>query len=75
MTLSRSPVEGTTEYAIWSSTAPGVYSGAPAATVGQSVYSATLQGLTGGVEHYFVVRATNGTLESASSADVAAVPD
>lgn len=72
--LSWSPVEGATEYAIWSSTASGVYGSAPAATVGQAVYSATLQGLTGGTEHHFVVRARNGELESASSVEASVTP-
>ncbi|MDF2723543.1 MAG: hypothetical protein K0Q59_3218 [Paenibacillus sp.] len=72
--LSWTPIEGASEYAIWSATASGAYGNTPAMTVGQAVYSATLNGLTGGVDHYFVVRAKNSVLESASSGEAGATP-
>jgi hypothetical protein len=73
VTISWTPVSGSTGYNVYTSTASASY-GMAAVTVGSSVYSTALTGLTNETVYYFVVRAVNGSSESANSNEVRATP-
>ena len=71
VTLSWNAVSGATSYRVYrSTTSGGSYSlvGSPSGT------SYPNNGLTNGTTYYYVVRAHNGTVESANSAQVSATP-
>ncbi len=72
--ITWSSVPGATGYKIYGSTVSGSYSTTPLATVSDSVYSYDATGLSNGITYYFVIRAVNGDVESASSNEVSAVP-
>ncbi|WP_167858950.1 S-layer homology domain-containing protein [Paenibacillus cymbidii] len=71
--LSWNPVPGATGYKVYQSVVSATY-GAEAASVGASVYSAALDGLTNGIRYYFAITALNGSLESLYSQQVDATP-
>ncbi|WP_281888705.1 InlB B-repeat-containing protein [Paenibacillus sp. YYML68] len=73
VSLTWSPVAGSTGYAIYTSVSSATY-GTQALTVGASVYSATVSGLTNGTTYYFVVTAVNPGGESGLSNQVSATP-
>jgi hypothetical protein len=66
-------VNEATGYKIFCSTASGSY-GTELATVSDSVYSYDATGLTNGTTYYFVVKASNGGVDSDKSNEVSATP-
>lgn len=73
VTLTWSPVTGSTGYKLFMRTASGAY-GAELMTVSGTVYSQEVTGLTNGTTYYFVVKATNAGVDSAASNEVSATP-
>lgn len=71
--LSWTAVKGAAGYKIYQSDAPGSY-GEECATVGGSVCSYTVNGLTNGIPYYFVVKAVYSKIESPASNEVSATP-
>jgi hypothetical protein len=73
VTLTWNPVAGSTGYKLYMRTASGTY-GAEWMTVGATVYSQEVTGLTNGTTYSFVVKATNAGGDSAASNEVSATP-
>ncbi|WP_158606505.1 fibronectin type III domain-containing protein [Paenibacillus ginsengarvi] len=73
VTLSWNPVSGALGYKVYVSTTSGQY-GAEVATVGGSVYSHPVTGLTNGTTYYFVLKAINTGGDSAASNEKSATP-
>ncbi len=73
VSLTWSPVDGSTGYQIFNSVNSGTY-GAAVTTVSSSVYSYDVTGLSNGTTYYLVVKAINPGGSSASSNEVSAMP-
>lgn len=73
VTLTWSPVAGSTGYKLFMRTASSDY-GAELMTVTGSVYSQEVTGLTNGMTYSFVVKATNNGVDSAASNEVSTTP-
>ncbi|WP_158301665.1 X2-like carbohydrate binding domain-containing protein [Paenibacillus mesophilus] len=73
VTLTWSPVNGSTHYTVFQSVTAGTY-GTEAATVSGSVYSYTVTGLTNGTTYYFVVKSVNDSVYGPASNQVSAMP-
>ncbi|MEC0180297.1 S-layer homology domain-containing protein [Paenibacillus peoriae] len=73
VSLTWSPIIGSTEYKIFKSTTSGAY-GSEETTVSGSIYSYDVTGLENGTTYYFIVKATNPGGESAASNEVSETP-
>ncbi|ANY67243.1 hypothetical protein BBD42_12770 [Paenibacillus sp. BIHB 4019] len=71
--LAWEPVNGAIGYKIYQSQTMGS-SGAEIATVGSSVYSRTVTGLTNGMTYYYSVKAAFAGRDSSASNEVSAIP-
>ncbi|WP_151736845.1 S-layer homology domain-containing protein [Paenibacillus tengchongensis] len=73
VSLTWSPVDGSTGYKIYQSATSATY-GDEVAAVSSAVYSHTITGLTNGAEYYFAVKAVNGGGDSLFSNQLNALP-